>query len=135
VREVLRMWSPPLLLVRDARTPVRLPAAELRPGQRFVLSPHLVHRDPAGWVDPDRFDPDRWLPRAANGPAAGNRYRPFGWPPRACVGAALGMTQLVLVCHLASTKYRVEVTDPRQTRMALAAMAVPVPLRGRVLRR
>jgi cytochrome P450 len=130
VKEVLRMWSPLPLLQRDVRTPIDLPGLRLRPGQRYLLSPHVIHRDPRYWADPDTFDPDRWL----SGASHGNRYVPFGWAPRACVGAGLATIQLILLCHLMTTRYRLHPTDPAATRIDFGTTPVPRAFRGRISR-
>jgi cytochrome P450 len=52
-------------------------------GATLVLSPWVMHRDPAWWPEPERFHPDRWL----EGPAPERyAYFPFGSGPRQCVG-------------------------------------------------
>ena len=135
VKEVLRMWSPFSLVVRDVQTPLRLPQHALKTQHRYLFSPYLLHRDSRYWADPARFDPDRWLPAAGSGPAIGGCYMPFGWPPRTCIGAGLASTQLTAACYLACVRYRIEVTDPQSVRMGLRVGPVPVGLRGRVTRR
>lgn len=45
----------------------------------------LVHRDPRGFRDPDRFEPERWL--AAITPSW--PFFPFGGSSRRCVGEPL----------------------------------------------
>ncbi|MFE0138412.1 cytochrome P450 [Streptomyces sp. NPDC059037] len=69
VKEVLRMWSPPLLLVRRARVSSDLGATRLEKGQSYLVSPHMIHRDHRFWKQADAFDPDRFLPGAPHGPA------------------------------------------------------------------
>ena len=85
---------------------------------------HAVHRDPAVWVDPDSFDPSRWLitdsnaggqgagfsPRAdsihhsqgSNTPGVrvrfkGSGFMPFATGPRACVGQHLAWVYMRVV--------------------------------------
>ncbi|MGH6950751.1 MAG: cytochrome P450 [Vitreimonas sp.] len=135
VKETLRLWSPPLLLTRSVRTNICAGGYRLRPGQSYLLSPHLIHHDASRWQDAKTFDPDRWLPEAPPGACPAGCYVPFGFAPRTCIGASLGATLLMLTCHLLSTEYRLRVPDPQAVRMSLAAAALPVEFVGTLTRR
>lgn len=134
VKETLRMWSPTPIVNRTVRTEIRLEHACLKAGQGYLLSPDILHHDPRHWKDPDLFDPDRWLSEQGREPAAGC-YVPFGWSPRGCIGAGLGTAQLILLCHLVSTRYRVEPAEPEAVRMALVSVPLPCNFRGTIVRR
>lgn len=137
VKETLRMWSPTPLVNRRVRTEIRHERACLKEGQEYLLSPDILHHDPRYWKDPDAFDPDRWLHESGGshetGPGA--CYVPFGWAPRACIGAGLGTAQLILLCHLLSTRYRVRLENPEAVRMALVSVPLPRNFRGTITRR
>jgi len=133
VKEVLRMWSPPLFLSRVVRTEIPVPDGVLRPGQQYLLSPYMIHHDPRKWPDPDTFDPDRWLPGNCNRRASGAPYLPFGFAPISCIGAGLGMVLLMLLCRLFCTRYRIEPDRPIPP-MVLAAVPMPRDFTGRVVR-
>jgi cytochrome P450 len=135
VKEVLRMWSSPTMMTRSARCPLRIAGHRLDVGQQYVVSPAMVHHDERHWRDPETFDPDRWLPDAPNGLTGPQHYVPFGWAPTACVGAGLGTIQLVLLCRLFCTEFRVEAADPSALRVAIGAVALPMDFGGRVTRR
>jgi cytochrome P450 len=96
VDEALRLYPPaPGLAAREATAADQLGDVRI-PARRIVLVlPWLLHRNPAVWPDPERFDPGRFL-----GPAAGRRrgaYFPFGAGPRVCIGFQLALTELVTV--------------------------------------
>jgi hypothetical protein len=131
VKESLRMWTPLPLMVRSARREINLEQICLREGQRYCLSPHLIHHDPRHWNNPDTFDPDRWLHETDHK----RTYVPFGWSPRACIGASLGMTQLMLLCYLMCTRYRIELLEPEKVRMALMSVPLPLNFHGTITRR
>ncbi len=135
VKETLRKWSPPMFLTRPVRTDMELEGVSLKEGQRYFASPYLIHHHPEHWKDPDTFDPDRWLPNAEHGPRSGASYVPFGWAPTTCIGAGLGTMQLILLCHLLCTRYRIQLAEPESVRMRLAAVPMPVNFRGTVTRR
>ena len=130
VKEVLRMWSPPLLLVRRSKFGFDLGSTRLDPGQWYLLSPHLIHRDERVWKQPDVFDPDRFLPGAPHGPKDRTCYVPFGWAPKKCIGANLGTFQLMALCHLLCTRYRLSVAHTDRITMALRFAPVPENFRG-----
>lgn len=134
VKEVLRMWSPPTFLTRPVRTDIDLGEHCLKEGQRYFVSPYLIHHDPRHWNDPDTFDPDRWLQGAEHGPCPAASYVPFGWAPTTCIGASLGTSQLMLLCQLLCTRYRIELIEPENLRMALAAVPLPLNFRGTITR-
>lgn len=135
VKEVLRLWSPPLLLVRRNQFAFDFGKTRLEPGDWYLLSPHLIHRDERVWKQPDAFDPDRFLPGAPHGPADRTCYVPFGWAPKKCVGAGIGTVQLMGLCHLLCTRYQLTVEHPEDVTMALRFAPVPEDFRGRLTRR
>ncbi|MET9291027.1 cytochrome P450 [Streptomyces sp. NPDC003077] len=135
VKEVLRMWSPPLLLMRRSRGTFDLGATRLEEGCGYLLSPHMIHRDQRFWRDADTFDPDRFLPGAPHGPAGRGSYVPFGWAPKRCVGADLGTVQLMALCHLMSTRYCLTVPDAETVTMACRFAPVPQDFHGRLVLR
>jgi cytochrome P450 len=132
VKEVLRMWTSPTMINKGVRGRIRVGDHDLDIGQQFVVSAAMVHHDQRYWADPDVFDPDRWLPDAATGPVGGQHYVPFGWAPTSCVGAGLGMIQLVLLCRLLCTTFRIEVTNPSALRMAVVSVSLPMDFDGRI---
>ena len=135
VKEALRMWSPPIFLTRPVRTDIDLGEHCLKEGQRYFVSPYLIHHDARHWKEPETFDPDRWKPEAEHGPCHAASYVPFGWAPTTCIGASLGTSQLMLLCQLLCTRYRVELAEPENLRMALAAVPLPMDFRGTICRR
>ncbi|WP_433062372.1 cytochrome P450 [Dactylosporangium sp. CS-033363] len=68
VTELFRIAAPGWLVVREY----------IEDGTLVVLSPWLLHRDPRGWRDPGRFDPDR------TGTRRSPWYLPFSAGPRRC---------------------------------------------------
>ncbi len=135
VKEVLRIWSSPPVVVRNVRTDIQHEKICLKPGQHYVLSSFLIHHDEKDWKDPETFDPDRWLADGRREQCPHGSYVPFGWAPKACIAANLGMAQLVILTHLMCTRHRLHVPHPERARMAVASLVRPADFFGAVSRR
>lgn len=59
-------------------------------GTNVLISPYLIHRHPAFWDDPNRFDPDR---HAVDTARPRHAYIPYGLGPHRCIG--LHMAQAI----------------------------------------
>lgn len=135
VKEVLRIWSSPPVVIRRVRTDIDQDGIALKAGQHYLLSAFLMHHDERDWGDAEAFDPDRWLAEGRDGECPRGTYVPFGWAPKSCIGANLGMAQLVILAHLACTRYRIEVSRPERAHMAVASLARPKDFEGALHRR
>ncbi len=84
-REALRLYPPVYVFGRDSRGEVSLGGYRLPSPSNILVSPYSLHRRASIWPDPERFDPDRFLPEAE---AQRHRYAylPFGAGPRSCIG-------------------------------------------------
>jgi enediyne biosynthesis protein E7 len=93
IEETLRLYPPGWLLTRRSISAEAIGGFSLPAGTDVLISPYLVQRHPEFWPDPDRFDPDRFLPPSV---AARNRfaYLPFGLGPRACIGEHLALVEM-----------------------------------------
>ncbi|MEV6836567.1 cytochrome P450 [Streptomyces sp. NPDC051133] len=95
VSETLRHSSPGWLFTRVATRDTELAGCRLPAGAAVLYSPYLLHHDPASFPDPERFDPDRWLPGR---PTVGQRraMMPFSAGGRKCLGDEFAMVEAVL---------------------------------------
>lgn len=101
VQEAMRLFPPVWLLPRLSREADEIAGFRVPAGADVLVCPYALHRHPAHWPDPDRFDPDRFAPEAtADRPR--HAYIPFGGGPHFCVGSNLGMAEAVLVTALIS---------------------------------
>jgi len=77
-------------------------------GSLVTIIPWLIHRHRSHWENPDRFEPERFLPEAV---ARRDRlaYLPFGFGPRICIGASFAMTEAVLILATLAQRFRLRV--------------------------
>lgn len=135
VKEVLRIWASPSVVIRNVRVDIEIENISLKTGQRYVLSPLLVHHDETYWQDPGQFDPDRWTADSARGDCPQGAYVPFGWAPKSCVGANLGLAQLILLAHLVCTQYRIQTPADSRASIILASVVRPKDFLGTIQKR
>ncbi|MHC0431261.1 cytochrome P450 [Streptomyces sp. O3] len=99
VQEAMRLYPPVWVLPRVAQVDDEVGGYHVAAGADVLVCPYVLHRNPALWDDPERFDPDRFEPdRVADRPRYA--YIPFGAGPRFCVGSNLGMMEAVFVTAL-----------------------------------
>ncbi|WP_411129227.1 cytochrome P450 [Streptomyces sp. x-19] len=92
--ETMRHHGPGYLFTRWTTTPVDLGGYLIPARANVAYSQYLVHHDPAVFPNPQRFDPDRWLPDAPTVPRAS--YLPFGLGSRQCLGEHFSWTAMTL---------------------------------------
>ncbi|MEU7688829.1 cytochrome P450, partial [Streptomyces spectabilis] len=95
VTEALRLYPPAWLLTRQAAEGARLGDYEIPADGTVFYSAYAIQRDPRCFQDPDRFDPDRWLP-ANTTPAQRRAFLPFGRGIHGCVGEPVGWLETVI---------------------------------------
>ena len=105
VKESLRLCPPGWLMTRRTIEPDVLRGYAIPAGTDVFISPFFIHRHPAHWADPERFDPHRFN-EADN--AARNRfaYIPFGVGPRHCIGESLAMYEIATHLAVMSRHFR-----------------------------
>lgn len=62
LKECLRIYTPVTFISRDTTEEIELAGKTLKPGTMIHLHILDVHRDPEYYPDPEKFDPDRFLP-------------------------------------------------------------------------
>ena len=109
-REVLRLYPPVPMMVRENTGPEVLRGRKVAPGAQIVLSPWHLHRHERVWDRPDEFDPDRWQTEAGKA-CAQDGFIPFSAGPRVCTGAGFAMVEGVLLLAMLARAFRFEVAD------------------------
>ncbi len=106
-KESLRIAPPVYIFGRDSREPVSVAGYDLTRRTNLLISPWALHHTPRIWPDPERFDPDRFLPKNE---AARHRYAylPFGAGPRVCLGNHFAYMEAQLAMAVLLRTYRFE---------------------------
>src|SRR5436305_209035 len=99
--ESMRLYPPAWIVGRRAIDAYELAGWTLPARSIAITSQFIVQRDARWFPDPERFDPDRWLPeRAADRPKFS--YFPFGGGARVCIGEQFAwMEGLLLLATIA----------------------------------
>ncbi|KAK2739804.1 hypothetical protein FQN55_009125 [Onygenales sp. PD_40] len=111
VKETQRMHSPSFQTARNAKKDVILPGGYLIPAGSVVIPCFpSIHKNPAHWENPARFDPNRWMDGDFAGTAMKRGlYTPFAAGGRGCVGFNLALMEVKMV--LAELVYRYHFED------------------------
>lgn len=135
LKESLRHY-PPTFFLRTADEPIELGGYTIPAGTTLFYAVWALHFDPTHWPEPDRFDPARFSPAAAE-------PHPFAWVPfgvgaRRCVALDLAMVQMRLILALLLERFSLDVVaeHPIAPAVKLGAfiypkediLAVPRPL-------
>jgi cytochrome P450 len=104
IDEAMRLYPPIPGILREAAGEDVLCGYRVPPRSVIAILPWVVHRHRRLWDDPDRFDPDRFLPANA---AKRSRfaYVPFAAGPRICVGTTLAMTQMLIAVSAMARRF------------------------------
>ncbi|KAK7446242.1 hypothetical protein BaRGS_00040284 [Batillaria attramentaria] len=93
MNESMRLYPPGFILDREAEEDMEFAGYHVAKGMRMGIPVLSIHRDPAIWPDPMKFDPERHTPeaRATRHPFA---FLPFGMGPRNCIGMRLAQLEI-----------------------------------------
>ncbi len=114
-REVLRLYPPITFLPRVAGKDTEIGGRHVKRGTMLMIAPWSMHRHVKLWENPDRFDPDRFLPERESKQVPGS-YLPFGAGPRICVGAAFATIETALIIARLARRFDFEALDPGSVR-------------------
>ncbi|GFG37750.1 hypothetical protein Cfor_02942, partial [Coptotermes formosanus] len=122
IKETLRLYpSVPVigrLLKKAVSTGYDIPS-----GCTVVMHIYGVHRNPVQFPNPEKFDPDNFLPErvAKRHPYA---YIPFSAGPRNCIGQKFAMLEMKTVLSCMLRHYRLRSLDNRDTVILLAEIVL-----------
>lgn len=114
IEETLRIYPPIWVFTRKNVEDLPIDGYKIPARSNLIICPYILHRHPAHWPSPEKFDPDRFLPEnVAKRPKMS--YLPFGAGPRVCIAGSFAMMKLPLI--IATVLQRVDIQS--KTKRAL----------------
>jgi cytochrome P450 len=103
--ESMRLYPPAWAVGRRAINDFEAGGYRIPARSMVLMSQYITHRDPRFHPDPERFDPERWLPEvAATRPKFS--YFPFGGGTRICIGEQFAWMEGILILATTSQKWK-----------------------------
>lgn len=105
IEEAMRLYPPAWGISRQALADDEIGGFRLPRGWLALVIPYVLHRLPKYWENPERFEPERFLPQHSE-----DRpkfvYLPFGAGPRQCIGNHFALIEAQLVLATLTQGYR-----------------------------
>ncbi|GFY74042.1 cytochrome P450 4c3 [Trichonephila inaurata madagascariensis] len=105
----------------------------IRKGSTCVILSYFLHRDKEVFPDPEKFDPDRFLPEnAVNIPEFG--FIPFSAGPRNCIGQKFAVMEMKTTVSHILRNYNIESLDSRDKVLPIMKITLhpSIPIRIRI---
>ncbi|XP_053699321.1 cytochrome P450 4c3-like [Sabethes cyaneus] len=113
IKETLRLYPSIPLIARRLTEDVQVQNYTIPAGTNAMIVVYHLHRDPTVFPNPDKFNPDNFLPENCNGrhPYA---YIPFSAGPRNCIGQKFAILEEKTVISTVIRKFRFEAVERRE---------------------
>ncbi len=128
LQETLRLRPPSYWLPRVAVEDDVIDGVEIPAGSDIISFTYMIHRNPAVWTDPDRFDPDRFAAdHSGRGVAARHPFAwiPFGAGQRLCIGRDFAMMEGTLALAMLAQRFHPTAVPGRPARLGLSTTLRP----------
>jgi cytochrome P450 len=106
MKETLRRYPPLPVIPRMAEEETEFAGYRIPRGAMCVVAPIFTHYMREWWSDPEKFDPDRFAPQRAEDERHSHSWIPFGGGPHMCIGLRFAETQVKLILHHVTRRYR-----------------------------
>lgn len=106
LEESMRLYPPVWFIARKAIADVHIGEHLVPKGDTALICTYLAHRHEEFWPDPDRFDPNRFVPEAVRVRPRG-AYFPFAAGRHTCLGQKLAMVEGALILAQLAQSVRV----------------------------
>jgi cytochrome P450 len=106
VEESLRLYPSTWLVARNAVADDVIGGWRVPAGSRVLLGCYFTHRNPLLWDQPERCDPERFLPERAR-ERHKYAYYPFGGGARVCIGREFALLEGTTILATLARRFRV----------------------------
>jgi cytochrome P450 len=110
--EAMRLHPPAYITSRSATVDTTVGGYAIPRGAVVTSVFAALHRNERYWPDPERFDPDRFLPAAVQ-ERDRYAYLPFGGGPRSCIGEHFAMLEATLALAVLLRRWRLSTPGGR----------------------
>lgn len=98
VKEIFRLYPPaPLLLPHESLQDCIVDGFHIPKKSRIIINVWAIGRDQNSWIDPHKFDPERFIDSQVDVKGRDFQLIPFGSGRRGCPGMQLGLTLVQFV--------------------------------------
>ena len=133
-KEVLRLYPTAWLIARYCLEEDNLGGYQIPQGATIFISPYAMHRNPAFWTEPEKFDPARFLGEQGK-QITPDMYLPFGVGTRTCIGNSLTELIMRITIAMLSLRFRFEPLPHHHVRVNAASSLSPTGGLPMVLRK
>ncbi|XP_026829554.1 cytochrome P450 4C1-like [Ooceraea biroi] len=134
LKETLRLYPSVYSIIRKLEEDVKIRSYIVPAGAELFLDIVHLHRNPDVWPNPDKFDPDRFLPDLVQNrhPFA---YIPFSAGSRNCIGQRFAMMELKTVIGTLVHNFYLEPIDYLKDIRCLADIIIRIkePVRVKII--